>query len=142
MIAETTIAKELAAIERMTARELRTKYAELFGEESRSRNRQWLLRRCAWRVQAMAEGDLSARARRRAKELARDYDLRLRPPPEKALFPQLDVVAALTGVEKRLDANDANHLLILGTMNRLQESVEQLAGQVQALVAEFQSPVR
>ena len=82
MVAGTDITKELAAIEKMTARELRAKYAELFGEESRSGNRQWLLRRCAWRVQALAEGDLSARARRRARELVRDYDIRLRPPPE------------------------------------------------------------
>src|SRR5262249_21163894 len=34
----------------------------------------------AWRLQALAEGDLSERARRRAEELARDADLRLTAP--------------------------------------------------------------
>src|SRR5262249_30080106 len=40
----------------------------------------WLIKRIAWRLQALAEGDLSERARRRAQELARDADLRLNPP--------------------------------------------------------------
>jgi len=43
-------------------------------------NRVWLIRRIAWRLQALAEGDLSERARRRAAELACDADLRLLPP--------------------------------------------------------------
>jgi hypothetical protein len=34
----------------------------------------------AWRLQALAEGDLSERTRRRAAELAQDADLRLTPP--------------------------------------------------------------
>jgi Protein of unknown function (DUF2924) len=58
---------------------LRTKYRGLFGEESRSGNRQFLFRRVAWRMQALAEGDLSERARRRALELANDADLRVQP---------------------------------------------------------------
>jgi len=79
---ETTLdtAAELAALEKMAAGGLRERYRELFGEESRSGNRQWLFRRCAWRLQALAGGDLSERARRRAQELARDVDLRVRPP--------------------------------------------------------------
>jgi hypothetical protein len=39
----------------------------------------WLVKRIAWRMQALAEGDLSERARRRAAELANDADLRLSP---------------------------------------------------------------
>src|SRR5262249_47185798 len=38
------------------------------------------VKRLAWRLQALAEGDLSERARRRAAELAQDADLRLSPP--------------------------------------------------------------
>lgn len=76
------VATAIAEMERMTAGELRQKHAELFGEESRSGNRQWLFRRCAWRLQALAEGDLSERAHTRAKQLARDVDFRLRPPAE------------------------------------------------------------
>lgn len=56
----------------------------------------------------------------------------------KALFPQLDVAAALAKIEQRLQENDANHLLMLGMFGRLQESVDQLARQVRALVAEFE----
>ena len=73
----------LAALEGMTARQLRDRYAEVFGEAARSNNRRWLLRRVAWRIQAQAEGGLSERARRRAEELARDEDLRLRPPTDR-----------------------------------------------------------
>jgi hypothetical protein len=72
--------KELAALTRLGASELRAKYAELFGEPTRTGNKTWLVRRIAWRLQAMAEGDLSERARRRAEELARDADLRLTSP--------------------------------------------------------------
>jgi len=76
------VPRELAALEKMPPSELRAKYRELFGEESRSGNRQWLFRRCAWRLQSLAEGGLPERALRRAKELARDVDVRLRPPAE------------------------------------------------------------
>jgi len=64
----------------MTVGELREKYKEVFGEESRSNHKQFLFRRIAWRVQALAEGGLSERARRRALEIANDADLRIRPP--------------------------------------------------------------
>ena len=72
--------KELAALTRLGVSELRAKYAELFGERTRTGNKAWLVRRIAWRLQALAEGDLSERARQRAEELARDADLRLTPP--------------------------------------------------------------
>ena len=38
------------------------------------------MRRIAWRLQALAEGDLTERARGRAAELARDADIRVVPP--------------------------------------------------------------
>ena len=74
------IVKEVAAMERMTAGQLQQRYAEVCGEQPRSRHRQWLIRRIAWRLQAQAEGDLSERARRRAEELADDADVRVTPP--------------------------------------------------------------
>jgi hypothetical protein len=61
---------------------LKKRYRELFGEESKSSNKQFLFRRIAWRLQANAEGDLSGRARRRAAEIADDRDLRIRAPKE------------------------------------------------------------
>ncbi len=78
------LAKELATLERMTATELRDRYAEVFGEPAASGNRVWLARRVGWRLQALAEGDLSERTRAWAAELARDADLRLSPPREPA----------------------------------------------------------
>jgi hypothetical protein len=53
---------------------------QVFGEYARTNNRTWVLRRLAWRLQALAEGDLSERARLRAAELANDADLRMSPP--------------------------------------------------------------
>lgn len=66
------IEKEVAALRRMTAGQLREHYAKLFGEESRSSHKTYLIRKIAWRLQAKAEGDLSIRARRRAEQLAND----------------------------------------------------------------------
>ncbi len=74
------VAREVAALKRMTVKELRARFAEVFGEATRANNKPWLVKRIAWRLQAQAEGDLSERARRRAAELANDADLRLNPP--------------------------------------------------------------
>jgi hypothetical protein len=71
-------ARELVALGRLTLKQLRTKYAEVFGEETPAHNKAWLVKRIACRLQALAEGDLSERARRRAAELACDADLQLR----------------------------------------------------------------
>ena len=74
------VGKEVAALKRMTVGELRAKYADVFGEETNARHKEWLVRRIAWRMQALAEGDLSERARQRAAELANDADLRTSAP--------------------------------------------------------------
>src|SRR2546426_7443974 len=66
----------IAGLQRLTMQVLRVRYAELFGETTSAKNRTWLLRRVAWRLQSLAEGDLSERARQRATELANDADLR------------------------------------------------------------------
>jgi hypothetical protein len=75
--------KEVAALQRLGPKELRARYAEVFGETTPAHNKTWLVRRIAWRLQALAEGDLSERARRRAEELADDADLRMNPPRPK-----------------------------------------------------------
>lgn len=77
---QTKIEDELAALRHMSTSQLCQRYAELFGEATRTRHKQYLLRRIAWRMQAMVEGDLSIRARRRAAELANDADVRRTPP--------------------------------------------------------------
>lgn len=77
------VAKEVAALERMTVDQLRTRYAEIFQESTNGRHKQWLIKRIIWRMQANVEGDLSERAQRRAEELANDADLRMTPPRER-----------------------------------------------------------
>ncbi|QYK49111.1 MAG: DUF2924 domain-containing protein [Phycisphaeraceae bacterium] len=81
------VKRQIAALEQMTVGQLQTRYGEVFGETARSGNRQWLFRRIAWRIQALAEGDLSERARQRARELARDADIRVRPPKDQEVCP-------------------------------------------------------
>lgn len=81
------IDREQAALRQMTVRQLRSRYQELFGEPPRSAHKEHLVRRLLWRMQALAEGDLTDRARRRAAELARDADLRIRPPRERQSNP-------------------------------------------------------
>ncbi|WP_417849379.1 DUF2924 domain-containing protein [Thalassoglobus sp.] len=78
------VTRELAALKRMTTKELKEKYEEVFDEQCRSNHRQWLIKRIIWRIQANQEGDLSERARQRAAEIANDADLRIKAPPQKA----------------------------------------------------------
>ncbi len=78
------IEKVVNELRRMTITRLHERYAEVFGEAARSFNKQHLVKRIAWRTQALQEGDLSEHARRRACELANDADLRIRPPTAPA----------------------------------------------------------
>jgi hypothetical protein len=84
---EMNIVNEVALLQRLSIAQLRQRFAELFGEATAASNRTWLIKRLVWRLQALAEGDLSDRARRRAEELARDADLRLNPPRPKTCTP-------------------------------------------------------
>jgi len=77
---DASILAEIEGLRQMKVGALRTKYREVFGEEARSSNKQFLYRRIAWRLQANVEGTLSERARRRALDLADDADLRIRAP--------------------------------------------------------------
>jgi hypothetical protein len=49
-------------LQRMTVKELRTKFADVCGDETRSGNRAWLIKRIGWRMQANYEGGLTERA--------------------------------------------------------------------------------
>ena len=66
--------QKIQGLSRMTVGALRARYLEVFGEETRSHHKEFLRKRIAWRLQALAEGDLSERARRRAEALATDAD--------------------------------------------------------------------
>ena len=70
-----TVLMEIEKLRRASMAGLREKY-QVFQEATRCRHREHLFRRIAWRLQALAEGDLSERSRSRAHEIARDADLR------------------------------------------------------------------
>ncbi len=83
------------ALQKMRVAELRERYLELYGEETKSRNKTWLFRACAWRLQELAFGGLSERAKQRAKEIVRESDVRPR---------RRDVVPPLPGTNAKVIA--------------------------------------
>lgn len=78
-----SIQYELAQLDLKTVNQLIEQYEQLLGHRCRSRNKQYLVRRIAWRLQANAEGGLSERALKRANILANDADVRVTPPTTK-----------------------------------------------------------
>jgi hypothetical protein len=84
------------ALGRLTVPELKQRYAEVFGEPTRTNHKQYLVKRIVWRMQALREGGLSERARRRALELADDAEIRLSAPrvADAAAYGTVRTVAA------------------------------------------------
>jgi hypothetical protein len=74
------LVQQVALLDRVTTVEIRERYLQLFGEPPCTKPKARLVQRIAWRLQALAEGDLSERARQRASEVANDADLRVLPP--------------------------------------------------------------
>lgn len=74
---DNAVLMEIEELRRVSLVVLRQKYREVFAEDTRCQHREHLFRRIAWRLQALAEGDLSERARERAHQIARDADLRM-----------------------------------------------------------------
>jgi hypothetical protein len=72
--------ENLSQLRQMTTAQLQLKYHELFGQASHSNHKGYLFRRLAWRLQSLAGGGLSERARQYALEITADTDLRLCPP--------------------------------------------------------------
>ena len=96
------IEKEVAKMMLMKVSELREKFREVFGEDTNTRNKRWLTKRIAWRIQANALGGLSERAKRRAAELANDADVRILPPrsqPTIKFAPRANVSGPAAGTE-------------------------------------------
>ncbi len=91
---------EIEQLRRATVRELQGRYFELFGQRSRSNHKQFLFRRVAWRLQALAYGDLSEQARRQALVLAQDADLRIKAPAHLVGSAQRVLEATLTSRRK------------------------------------------
>ena len=90
------IETEIAELYEMTTGELAEKYKQLHGQPTRTRHRQYLIRKNAWRIQANAFGGLSERAKRRAAELANDADIRVMAPKTLVCPPQGGASSILT----------------------------------------------
>jgi hypothetical protein len=90
------VGTQIAGLDRMTTGELAEQYQELHGQPCRTRQRAYLIRKIALRIQANVEGDLSERARKRAAELADDADVRVMAPKTLICPPQMGESATVT----------------------------------------------
>ena len=63
------VPSQLAELDTMNVGALAEKYRELYGEPTRSRNKDYLKKRLAWRIQELAEGGLSQGALARIHQL-------------------------------------------------------------------------
>jgi hypothetical protein len=52
----TSLTAQVAALQRRKVAQLQARFAEVYSETTTARNRTWLVRRIAWRLQAIAEG--------------------------------------------------------------------------------------
>lgn len=64
---------ELARIQTLTLPELKAKWAELYGRPLKGGRRDFLIRGIAYRLQELVFGGLSAKTRRRLKQLAKQF---------------------------------------------------------------------
>lgn len=78
-------ADEIARLANLSVLQLAKRYEELFQDECRTRHKRYLVRRIAWRLQAIDEGGLSERALERARDLAKGADIRVTSPREQLL---------------------------------------------------------
>ena len=74
---------KVAKLSDLTIGQLAAKYEKLFGEKCRSRNRRYVHRRIAWKLQADDEGGLSEQAILRATVVAGESLIRLTPPKSR-----------------------------------------------------------
>ena len=77
------IEREMAQLRELDVPQLQARHQEVCGEPAGSPHKEHLVRRIAWQLQALAEGGLSPRARRRAEELASDACRRTRAAPKR-----------------------------------------------------------
>ncbi len=68
--------RRTAALREMTVAELREEYERVFDEPTSTRNRRYLIRRIAYRLQEQAYGGISQLAQERMEELARNAPIR------------------------------------------------------------------
>jgi hypothetical protein len=78
-----TAKREIAALDALTVGELAEKYREVFGVPTRTRNKDYLRKRIAWRIQEQQQGGLSPRALERIDRLAPQAPARWHEPAVK-----------------------------------------------------------
>jgi len=94
------VAAQLAALREMTVGQLRDRHREVFGEPTRSRNKDYLIKKLAWRIQELAEGGLSDRALAKIDELAADVPIRWRRAPAPRTMPSPDTASEEPVIER------------------------------------------
>ncbi len=100
--------REMEQLHGMQVEELRERYREVFGEPIRTKHKQHLVRRIAWRLQVLAQGDLCERARQRALAIANDADLKVQVPS--------DWIASQRTRQKRKGGPKDRRLPVVGTV--------------------------
>lgn len=76
--ADSALIDEVDKLRTLPVADLRVRYLELFGEETTSRNKDYIFKRIAYRLQERKYGGLTPRARARAELLAEDAPIRRR----------------------------------------------------------------
>ena len=64
------VIRRIHALRQMNVAELRREWERLYGEPARSRNKDYLYHRLAWRIQELQHGGLSSHARQRIDKIA------------------------------------------------------------------------
>ena len=113
---------------------LQKKYQQIFGDASKSSNKQYLFRRIAWRLQANAEGGLSERACHRAVQIADEADLRTRA-PKGFLSAQVSATSTIDHSQPQRDAR----LPVSGSLLTRRLNDRQIVVKVLAEGFEFES---
>ncbi len=110
------VGKLLKELRQMTLKELQQRYLEIHGEPTRSHHKDQLIRRIAWRAQALDEGDLAERAHH-STPLTVEFDVRFAtsrrgrkraivgtpPPPPQPHLGRVPRVARLMALAVRFD---------------------------------------
>ena len=90
---EQELRARLESLRAMPVRALQDTYYDTHGRATHARNREWLIRRCFVRMQAIVTGlSLSDEARARIAELADGQDVRVRPATPPAPLPEPEPV--------------------------------------------------
>ncbi len=99
---ESSVIQQIHRLRQMTVGELRIEWEKLHGEPTRSRNRDYLWRRLAWRVQELEHGGLSDHTKARIDELAPDAFTPARTPSQPTHMAS-EPVPATTQTSSRRD---------------------------------------